>query len=126
MPLYQYTCDKCGAGHEVYAAITEDKTAPLCCGQETYHDFAKERFGGITNREKGTEYATGFLETFENRAAGRQEQVFIKSHQHHMQELAKRGLIQKGEQSPEAKYRRKHAQDRVEVQKRQQREEAGR
>lgn len=122
MPTYVYTCDRCERHEEIFAGIREDRTPPTCCGGVMYHDFSRERFRGITNREKGSEYATGFVETFENRETGRSEQVVIKSRQHHMEELRRRGLQQKGPQAGESVYRRKHSGDFVSDQRRARRE----
>ena len=121
MPTYCYTCEKCDRHEEIYAGIQEERTVPTCCGYAMYHNFGRERFGGITNREKGTEYATGFVETFENKEAGRSEQVVIKSRAHHMEELRRRGLQQKGPQSRESVYRRKHSGDFVRAERRENR-----
>lgn len=122
MPNYCYQCDVCSKKDESFAWTYESREIPVCCGKEMDRDYHAERFGGITNKEKGSDFATGFLETFENREAGQREQVFIKSRFHHEQELKKRGLAVKPP-NPEIAYSRKHARDRVPEQLRKQREE---
>lgn len=122
MPNYCYQCDVCSRKDESFAWTYEAREIPSCCGKAMDRDYHAERFGGISRKEKGSDFAVGFLETFENKDVGKHEQVFIKSRFHHEQELKKRGLVVKPPNA-EAAYRRKHAKDRIPEQQRALREE---
>lgn len=104
MPNYCYTCAACGAHSDIFCGVNDERTVTECCGVPMYHDFHRERFGGITHRSKGI--YPFVCEDLHPQGIP----LEIQSYQHHERLLKQHGRAFH-QKNPENVYRRKHIKD---------------